>query len=337
MALVGIIANPAASKDIRRLVAQGRVVPDWEKVNIVKRALLGLEAVGIDQVVAMPDSSQLVMRARDDRSLSLNLDLLEMPAFYSEGDTVRAASLMEQAGVGCVITLGGDGTNRAVATGSTSIPMVAISTGTNNVFPAMIEGTLAGLAAGLVARGDLPVEDVSRRSKTVRVYVDGEYRDMALVDVALSRERFVATRAIWDMNTIFEVFLTRAEPGSIGLSSVGARLMPLSMAEDGGLYYCIGRDGETPGGNATSVLAPIAPGTVSRVPIAHWRVVGTGERVSVESRNCTVALDGERSFSVNAGQSIAVEVQRDGPPVVEVDAALELAARRGIFSFAPDC
>ena len=144
---------------------------------------------------------------------------------------------MEQAGVGCVITLGGDGTNRAVATGSKSIPMVAISTGTNNVFPAMIEGTLAGLAAGLVARGDLPVEDVSQRSKTVRVYVDGEYRDMALVDVALSRERYVATRAIWDMSTIFEVFLTRAEPGSIGLSSVGARLMPLSLADEGGLYY----------------------------------------------------------------------------------------------------
>ena len=47
MALVGIIANPAASKDIRRLVAQGRVVPDWEKVNIVRRALLGLQSVGV--------------------------------------------------------------------------------------------------------------------------------------------------------------------------------------------------------------------------------------------------------------------------------------------------
>ena len=66
MALVGIIANPAASKDIRRLVAQGRVVPDWEKVNIVRRVLLGLEAVGTRRVVAMPDSSHLVERARDE-------------------------------------------------------------------------------------------------------------------------------------------------------------------------------------------------------------------------------------------------------------------------------
>ncbi|GIT02313.1 MAG: hypothetical protein CM1200mP27_09380 [Chloroflexota bacterium] len=47
LALVGIIANPAASKDIRRLVAQGRVVPDWEKVNIVRRVMLGVQSGGL--------------------------------------------------------------------------------------------------------------------------------------------------------------------------------------------------------------------------------------------------------------------------------------------------
>ena len=82
MPLVGMIANPAASKDIRRLVAQGRVVPDWEKVNTLKRALLGLQAVGVDRVVAMPDSSHLVARARDDSNLSLELESLDMPALY---------------------------------------------------------------------------------------------------------------------------------------------------------------------------------------------------------------------------------------------------------------
>ena len=67
MTLVGIIANPSASKDIRRLVAQGRVVPDWEKVNILRRVLLGLQAVGIGRVVAMPDSSHLVVCLRWER------------------------------------------------------------------------------------------------------------------------------------------------------------------------------------------------------------------------------------------------------------------------------
>ena len=60
MGLVGIIANPAASKDIRRLVAQGRVVPDWEKVNTIRRVMLGLQSVGATRMLGMPDSSNLV-------------------------------------------------------------------------------------------------------------------------------------------------------------------------------------------------------------------------------------------------------------------------------------
>ena len=336
MPLVGMIANPAASKDIRRLVAQGRVVPDWEKVNILKRALMGLQAVGIDRVVAMPDSSHLVARARDDAALTLELESLGMSALYSEGDTVRAAEMMEAMGVGCVITLGGDGTNRAVAKGSSSIPIVAVSTGTNNVFPTMVEGTLAGLAAGLVVQGGLELDQVSVISKILEIYIDGQYEDMALVDVALSRERFVASRAIWDMSTIYEVFLTRAEPSSIGLSSIGGRLQPLSLEDEGGLYYRIGDSNESEAqsrnqGTSKQVLAPIAPGMVTQVHIADWRLLEEGIRVPVEPRFCTIALDGERSISVTPDNKIEVGISRSGPPVVQVDLVLETAARLGLF------
>ena len=337
MPLVGMIANPAASKDIRRLVAQGRVVPDWEKVNTLKRALLGLQAVGVDRVVAMPDSSHLVARARDDSNLSLELESLDMPALYTEGDTVRAAQMMEEMGVGCVITLGGDGTNRAVAKGSSAIPIVAVSTGTNNVFPTMIEGTLAGLAAGLVVQGELDLSRVTVVSKMLEIYIDGQYQDMALVDVALSRERFVATRAIWDMSTIYEVFLTRAEPSSIGLSSIGGRLQPLSLEEEGGLYYRLANsDGAESASrnpdNSIKVLAPIAPGMISTVPIADWRLLVEGERVPVEPRFCTIALDGERSISVTPEHKVEIGISRTGPPVVRVELVLETAAKLGLFN-----
>jgi len=335
--LVGMIANPAASKDIRRLVAQGRVVPDWEKVNTLKRALLGLQAVGVDRVVAMPDSSHLVARARDDSNLSLELESLDMPALYTEGDTVRAAQMMEEMGVGCVITLGGDGTNRAVAKGSSAIPIVAVSTGTNNVFPTMIEGTLAGLAAGLVVQGELDLSWVTVVSKMLEIYIDGQYQDMALVDVALSRERFVATRAIWDMSTIYEVFLTRAEPSSIGLSSIGGRLQPLSLEEEGGLYYRLANsDGAESASrnpdNSIKVLAPIAPGMISTVPISDWRLLVEGERVPVEPRFCTIALDGERSISVTPEHKVEIGISRTGPPVVQVELVLETAAKLGLFN-----
>ncbi len=339
MTAVGIIANPAASKDIRRLVAQGRVVPDWEKVNIVRRAMLGLQSVGVQKVLAMPDSSHLVRRAADDPHLSVEVEVLTMTALYNEGDTVRAATAMSELGVGCVITLGGDGTNRAVAKGARDLPMVAISTGTNNVFPVMVEGTTAGMAAGLVATGIVPLVAAAIQSKTIAVIVDGEDRDMALVDVALSKERFVATRAIWDMRTIYEVFLTRAEPSSIGLSSIGARLQAVSLDDDGGLHYRIA-DGSLDEDSIPQELvdgqlqirAPIAPGSVPVVGIESWQRLANGQRVEVERRHSTVALDGERAFSVNPDNALEIEVRRDGPPVVSVDATLRHAAASGAFT-----
>ena len=339
MGLIGIIANPAASKDIRRLVAQGRVVPDWEKVNTVRRVMLGLQSVGVNRVLAMADSSNLVRRASDDPNLAIDLEFVDMPAFYSEGDTVRAAAKMAEAGVDCLITLGGDGTNRAAVAGSRDLPMVAISTGTNNVFPTMVEGTLAGLAAGLVADGRLDLAEVAVSSKIMNVYVDGELRDIALIDVALSKERFVASKAIWDIDTLFEVFLTRAEPASIGLSSIGARLEAVSLADEGGLRYSIA-DPEEPEeeGEDTSrrtVLAPIAPGVVPQVNISSWQRMADGERLAIKKRDCTVALDGERAFSVNRTQRLEIEVRRDGPMVIDVDLALKVAAAQGLFNLAP--
>ena len=75
----------------------------------------------------------------------------------------------------------------------------------------MVEGTIAGLAAGVVARGDVDLEEVTTASKALEVHVDGQFRDLALVDVAVSKERFVGARAIWDVDTLHEVYLARVD------------------------------------------------------------------------------------------------------------------------------
>ena len=332
MPTVGIIANPAASKDIRRLVAQGRVVPDWEKVNIIRRALIGLQSTEVDKVVAMPDSGNLCRRAADDSGISIPLEMLPMSPLYTEGDTTRAAAMMAEMGVGCLITLGGDGTNRAVAVGTNQIPLVAISTGTNNVFPVMVEGTLAGIAAGLIASDRLSAADVSIVSKTLQIHVNGEPRDLALVDVAVSRERYVATRAIWDLDTVYEVFLTRAEPAGIGLSSLGGRLHPLSLADVGGLRYRLaGRGGDSDG--HTTIIAPVAPGMVEPATISEWDLLHEGVPVALERRYCTLALDGERSLVLSPDDAVEIILARDGPPVVQVQRALLRAAQLGLFDY----
>lgn len=325
MATVGIIANPAAGKDIRRLVAHGRFVPNQEKVNILKRILAGLDAVGVERVVMMPDMAALGRGALDNTSFSLSVEFLEMPVFNDDLDSTRAAGMMADMEVGCLITLGGDGTNRAVAKGSRNIPLVAVSTGTNNVFPEMVEGTIAGLAAGVVACEKVSLDGTTVASKRLEIFVDGEMRDIALVDVAISKERFVGSRAIWDVGTVDELFLTRAEPSSIGLSAIGAQLKPTYTCDRWGLRISLG-----PGG--TTVSAPVAPGMIEPVSIAHWSKLEYGEKADVSLNPCTVALDGERTFSALPGQKVQVSLTDKGPPVVSIDAALKEAARNGTFT-----
>ena len=83
----------------------------------------------------------------------LDAALLSMPRTFSPEDSRQAARLMVAGGARCLVTLGGDGTNRMVSKASGDVPLMPISTGTNNVFPHMIEASIAGLAAGLVACG----------------------------------------------------------------------------------------------------------------------------------------------------------------------------------------
>jgi len=202
---------------------------------------------------------------------------------------------------------------------------VPVSTGTNNVFPSMVEGTLAGLAAGVVASGAVsPAKTIATR-KQLEIHVDGKLRDIALVDVAVSKERFVGARAIWEMSTIHEIFLAVAEPSSIGLSALGAQLHPAPLGSDEGVYARFGDGG-------TVVTAPVAPGIIVPVAVDRWRTIHSGDSLEVSLRPCTVALDGERSFTVQRDQKAHVTLNSQGPRVVSVEAALREAALNGVFS-----
>ena len=322
---VGIIANPAAGKDIRRLVAQGRFVTNQEKVNILRRVLAGIESVGVRRVVFMPDMSGLGHGSLDGGTQGLAVEFADILVTNKEIDSTRSAEAMRERGVGCIVTLGGDGTNRAVAKGAGDIPIVPISTGTNNVFPRMLEGTVAGIAAGVVASDAVDLEQVTRRSTLLEVSIDGTARDIALVDVAVSTHQFIGARALWDIDTITELFLARTEADAIGLSAIGARLRPSDDSEDSAVHVAIG-----PG--CKNVDAPIAPGVVTTVPVAAWNVMNIGEPVEVGLRPCTIALDGERALSVGAEHSAQVTLRDTGPLVVDVERAIREATRLGVFA-----
>src|SRR6266853_349836 len=213
--LVGIIANPASGRDIRRLVAYGTVFDNNEKMAIVRRVLLGLEAVGITQVAYMPEREfGILPRAINgltgrQQGSTLHTFPLSMPVLATSTDSTRAALMLAEIGAGCIITLGGDGTNRAVARGCGTVPLIPISTGTNNVFPTFLEGTIAGMAAGLAACDMRDGKTVVRQAPRLEVRIEGVTVESALVDVVVSSLPFVGARALWDTSVVREVVLAR--------------------------------------------------------------------------------------------------------------------------------
>jgi len=324
MSTVGIIANPASGKDIRRLVTHASVFDNHEKAHILQRALLALDALEVQQVLFMPDYYGLVDRALDRLNLSLEAVSLHIDMHADERDSTEAARRFRESDVGCIITLGGDGTNRAVAKGCSDIPIVAISTGTNNVFPCMLESTIAGLAAGLVAREMVDVEKVTYTAKQLEVYVDGQLAEIALIDVVASTELFIGSRALWDPRRLREIVLARAEPNCIGMSSIGGCLHALGPRDAQGMYIRLGQ------GN-TSVLAPVGPGLIIPVGIQSHQLLSLGEEVMLEPAACTIAVDGERQIEVFSEQKVSVRLTNHGPRVVDVQQCIREASQRGVL------
>ena len=324
MTSVGIIANPRAGKDIRRLVAHGSILDTQEKVYIVRRAILGLEGAGVDEVVFFPDPSGIGVKALAgiDSTLRIIPRFLEMSIYDEPADSTRAAKLMHEQGIACVIVIGGDGTNRVVTKGCGPMPLVPLSTGTNNAFPRFLESTLAGLAAGYYAARRLPWEEFTLPTKRLNLYRNGAFEDVALVDVAVCDYQFIGARALWEVPRLKEIFLTQGQPTNIGLASLGGMVHPIRPQEDGGLYLQLGENGR-------SITAPIAPGLVVSVAIRSHKLMHTGARVPVSFTPSILALDGEREIVVNAGDQWEIELSWDGPRVLNIEKVMDAARGAG--------
>ena len=312
---VGIIANPRAGKDIRRLVAHGSVLDTQEKVYIVRRAILGLEGAGVDEIVFFPDPASIGPKAlsgiEGDRQSTVRM--LEMSVFDEAADSTRAARLMQEQGVACVIVLGGDGTNRVVTKGSGAMPLVPLSTGTNNAFPRFVESTLAGLASGYYAARNMPVEEFSYPTKCLKIYRNGTLEDVALVDVAVCDYQFVGARALWEVHRLKELFLTQGQPTNIGMASIGGMIHPVRPDESAGLALQLGN------GARISHRRDCPRAWSPSVGIQHHTPMQIGDRLPVTFKPAILALDGERELQVNAEDSWETELSWDGPRVLDIE------------------
>ncbi len=324
---VGLIANPASGKDIRRLIAHGSVFDNQEKVRMVRRILTGLKEAGIAEVLYMPDSYAIVERALLDLPEQRRPASIQPLVYWqhnTQEDTITAARMFEEAGVVLMIVLGGDGTARAACRGSRNIPVLALSTGTNNVFPVMTEATVAGLAAGLLATGAVSFEDGCPEADILEVLVNDTCTDIALVDVAVACDTFTGSRAVWDMSRVSALYLARCKADSIGLSAIGGQLEHCPPGSGTGLALQLDMQA------AQKVRAAIAPGLFVSAGIAGRRVMHKGELFSV-AQPAVLALDGEREIVLHRKDTAMVRLAEKGVRVVDVARTLEAARTKSVF------
>ncbi|HWK29009.1 MAG TPA: NAD(+)/NADH kinase [Solirubrobacter sp.] len=309
MVTVGVIANPASGRDIRRLVAGASVFGNADKAGMVFRALAGLHAAGVERVLMLPAGDGLSTTLhRHLHGANGRIPPLEEVQIALEGsarDTTAAVEAMLEEDVKAILVLGGDGTHRVVAKSCGDVPICAVSTGTNNAFPELREATVAGLATGLVATGQA---DAVNREAALKVD-----DDLALVDVAVTKERFVGARALWRPDDVTELFVTFANPAAVGLSAIAGALAPLPRGGPHGLHVTLG-----PG---RTVTVPLAPGLIASVEVAAYAPIARGDRIQLPPGPGTIALDGERELErIDATVELV-----DGPLTIDIDAAMAQA------------
>jgi predicted polyphosphate/ATP-dependent NAD kinase len=333
-AFVGIIPNPASGKDIRRIVAHVLVMSNREKVNLVRCLLIGLHAAGVDNVQIMPDRFGIGQKAidglqRNNSEIVSGVTTIDMDVSGTGRDTILAAQRLRDGRAGCLVTLGGDGTVRLAGNNCGQVPIFPISTGTNNVLPRFIEGTVAGLGVGYFVQQ--PPEErlkLSYRAKRLNIEVNGRPVDAALVDVAAIQGGVVGSKAVWQPEDIRQIFVTQAASTTIGLSAVAGMLRPISVHDPFGAALEL-----DPNGTSLSVTAVIGPGLVSTIPFKAITDLEPGQRYPItDIRPLVLALDGEREIVLIAGDDAAVYLDEDGPWIVNVEPVMKSAVKNEFFT-----
>ncbi len=319
---LAICVNPMSGRDVRRLAARATNMTFEAKRDIVARVAAGADAVGVTDIYVTREPFRIASLALEYMELNAKVHVLDTPISNDARDTERAVRAFADVGCDTLVSLGGDGTNRAIVRAVPDINLVPLSTGTNNVFPLLLEPTIAGMVAGLSAAQRLPRDVLAQRVKVLRIRTSDGVDDVGLIDAALLRNDFVGNFLPFDAQRLARILLTRAEPDSVGMSPIGGFLDPVDGAADCGLLVEMGE--------GRRFLAPLSPGLFREVSVAshariplHTPVIFHGPGV--------LALDGDRDYKLSEERTATITVARDGPWVYDMRAAMHHAVAHGMI------
>lgn len=324
---LALCVNPMSGRDVRRLAARAANMTHEAKRDIVARVAAGADAVGVTDLYIAREPFRIAEGALELMPLRAKVHIVDIPLTNSAKDTVAAMQIFKDQGCHTVVSLGGDGTNRALVRADSDIDLVPISTGTNNVFPALMEPTLGGMVAGLNALGktrDMP-DSLRPRAKVLHLQTPKQ-TDIGLIDAVLLRRDHVGNLLPFDADRLDSMLLTRAEPNSVGMSPIGGFVDPVYAADDCGLWVEMGSQGAV-------VRAPLSPGHFRDVGVINTRRTDFDEMLQFHGPG-VIALDGDRDHALAEGESAQVTVRRDGPRILDVEGIMRWAVGAGMMAAA---
>lgn len=322
-----------SGRDVRRLAARATNMTHEAKRDLVARAAAGADAAGATDLFVLEEPFRIASLALAQLPLRAEVHLLPHKAHNDARDTEVAVARFLEAGCRTLISLGGDGSNRAIVRAlherkRHDVHLIPLSTGTNNVFPVLAEPTIAGMVAALQARG-LLADELAQRAKVLHVRLSPPARtnrDLGLIDAVLLRNDHVGNLLPFDANRLARLFLSRAEPAAIGTSPIGGLIDPVGAQDDAGLLVEMG-----PG---KRFAAPLSPGFFKEVAVRSATRIAFDVPVPFRGPG-VLALDGDRDHRLREGDHATITLRRDGPWILDIGRAMRWAVAEGIMPPGP--
>ena len=337
-----------SGRDVRRLAGRASTMTHEAKRDIVARIATGADAAGVTDIFVTREPFRIASAALEQIPLKARVHIIEHELTNSARDSELSLAAYLKAGARSFVSLGGDGTNRALVRtliaereahpdqDLDNVVLVPLSTGTNNVYPILAEPTIAGLVAGLHATQALPcvtsdesaAHKLAERSKVLHLSLPDGSTDVALIDAVLLQNDHVGNLLPFAADKLKQLFLSRAEPEAVGMSPIGGYLQVVGEHDDEGMLVYLTSES---GGGSRSVNAPVSPGLFARLNVASHQQIPFSTPVLFHGPG-VLACDGDRDHKLVEGGAASVELRRDGPWVPNLTGAMRYATEMGIMT-----
>jgi len=324
MSVVAICVNPMSGRDVRRLAAKASDVSPKNKQDVVARIALGADAAGAKHILLNREPFRIAEQAVSDIKLNARVELLKTPLKHTAADTEAAVNAFLNAGARTIVSLGGDGTNRAIvrtlfARQAEDVQLIPLSAGTNNAFPSLAEPTTAGMTGALAAQGAF--EGLIKRCKVIHIRLPNGKFDVGLIDAAILADDNVGNLLPFEAGKIRRLLLTQADPTVAGMASIGGLLQIIESDDDQGLLLEMGHSG-----GALELLSPVSPGLFEPVFVKRFEKTALEQEIRFSGTG-VLALDGDRDHSLKDGMKVTATIRRDGPWVLDTNTAIQKIIR----------